>query len=811
MKARFPLVAAVAASVSLLVLGASGAASPPDYAAEAWNVLPPGSNGSLAFDRNTRDQVALYDGLTPLRGDITEKGIKRWFKRATLGLAGEKPKKVERPRKGVLVERDRFGVPHVTGKTEADVAFGAGWVTAADRGLLLGLIRGPSRLAALDAPGLDPVGIALSGKTFVPSVETEAFLANQLDAVRATSTLGERLLTTINAYVAGINAWHARNGIAIQPYTANDVVAAAALIAARFGANGGQEAENAQFLDALRTALGSAGDAVFADLRQANDPEAPVSVPGSFSQALPASPAPGSVVLDDGSYEGFSPPQQKSGSNALLVGARRSATKHPLFVAGPQVGYLFPEFFAEVDLQGAGFSVRGALFPGVPYVLIGRGPDFAWSATSSQADNIDLFVETLCDDSDLKYTFFGRCLPMRRVDAGVLKASGKPDQPVVFYETAHGPLLGYATVEGKRVGISLQRTTRGRELLSARPFYELNTQRVTSGRSFLAAMSRVEFAFNWFYADDRDIAMFSSGRLPVRAGGTDHALPTVGSGEFDWRGFLTASQHAQALNPRSGVILNWNNKPAANVGAADSNFSYGSVQRVDLFKPKIAASRTHTLADVVAVMNESATQDLRAVEVWPVIRAVLDTGAPPTGRAGRAAGLVDTWRAKGASRLDKNLDGDIDAPGAAVLDVAWEGITEAVMSPVLGDLTSRLEKLVSRDDAPGPGGSAYLSGWYGYVDKDLRSLLGLRVRGPFSTAYCGAGSLPACADALWAAIDEAAALLERTQGSDSDAWRSEAAKERIDFSTGILPDTMRWTNRPTFQQVMSFSGHRPRK
>ena len=83
------------------------------------------------------------------------------------------------------ITRDAFGVAHVNGKTEADVAYGAGWVTAADRGLLLQLIRGPARVAALDVPGLDPLALALTGKSFVPSAEAEAFLANQIDAVRS--------------------------------------------------------------------------------------------------------------------------------------------------------------------------------------------------------------------------------------------------------------------------------------------------------------------------------------------------------------------------------------------------------------------------------------------------------------------------------------------------------------------------------------------------------------------------------------------------------------------------------------------------
>jgi hypothetical protein len=352
---------------------------------------------------------------------------------------------------------------------------------------------------------------------------------------------------------------------------------------------------------------------------------------------------------------------------------------------------------------------------------------------------------------------------MRRFDAGVLKANGQPDQPLAFYESAHGPIVGYATVKGVRVAIATQRSTRGRELLSAEAFYALNTGKVTSASSFLKTMSKVEFSFNWFYADNHDIALFSSGRLPVRAPGTDPALPTDGTGAYDWKGYLTPAQHAQGINPPAGVILNWNNKPARNVGAADSNFSYGPVQRVELFTAKFAKPRKHTLASVVSAMNDGATQDLRVIEVWPVIRAVLAGLPAPTPRADAAAKLVDTWLAAGGSRLDLALDGKVDDPGAAVLDAAWAPLTEAVMAPVLGPLTARLEQLMPRDDAAGPGGSAYIEGWYGYLDKDLRTLLGRPVRGPFSRRYCGGGELGRCRASLWSALDQAAAKLGRSR------------------------------------------------
>ena len=798
------------AAALLFSLPGDAATAKRDYASAAYSILPPGENGGLTFDRNTTDQAKLYDALTPLQGNVGDSDLRRLFKPAPLGLGQAKATKLEHPRAGVTIARDRFDVAHVSGKTQADVAFGAGWVTAADRGLLLQLIRGPGRVAALDVPGLDPLALALSGKTFVPSAETEAFLSNQLDALRAQGSLGRKALVIINAYAAGINAWYAKQGIPVARFTGNDVVAAAALIAARFGANGGQEVANSMFLDALEKRLGTA-DArrVFADLREANDPEAPVTAPGSFPYELPTGDMRGSVVLDDGSFTGAPLEQPAFASNALLIGAKRSRTGHPLFVAGPQVGYFFPGFFAEMELSGGGFATRGVVFPGVPFVVIGRGPDFAWSATSSQADNTDLFVETLCGGDDRHYEYRGQCLPMQRFFAGTLESAGAPDQPVAFFETTHGPVVGYATVKGKKVAISLQRSTRGRELLSFKPFYQLDTGQVSSAKQFLAAMGGVEFSFNWFYADDRDIAYFSSGRLPIRAPGTDAALPTVGNGDYDWRSYLLWVQHARAIDPKAGVILNWNNKPAADVGAADSNFSYGSVQRVNLLSAALPRGKL-TLASVVGAMNKAATQDLRVMRVWPAIRAVLDTGPAPSARAEEAANLVDQWRAAGGSRLDRDLDGKVDSPGAAVLDAAWPALSQAVFTPVLGPLVARLEALMGESDDPGPGGSAYISGWYGYIDKDLRTLLGQPVRQPYSRRYCGAGVLPTCREALWAAIDDAAAKLEAAQGPTPSAWRSDATAERIRFTPGILPDTMRWTNRSTFQQVMSFSGHRPR-
>ena len=525
-------------------------------------ILPPGENGGVAFDRNTTDQAKLYDALTPLGGNVTERDLRRFFKPAPLVLAG-KAAKTERPRAGVTIKRDSFGVPYVTGRTQEDVAFGAGYATAEDRGLLLALIRGPARAAALDIPGVDPIGLALSGRTFVPSAQAEAFLSSQIARLNATGPLGKRFVRIVQAYAAGINRYYKVNDQPTAPYTANDVIAAAALIAARFGANGGCEAQNAQFLSALQSRSAPPRDVRSSTTcarrttprRRSPFPRASRrscrrrARPEASSSTTAASPRPRRA----------SPRRCRTRSCSAAAGQRRAGRSSSR--ARRSATSSRSSSWRSCS-PAAGFDARGALFPGVPFVVIGRGKDYAWSATSSQADNIDLFAETLCGGDDQHYLYKGTCRAMTRFDAGILRAANQPDRPVSFLQTVHGPVQGYATVGGRRVAIALQRSTRGRELLSAQAFYQLDTNQVTSAKSFLKTMSAVEFSFNWFYADSKDIALFSSGRLPLRAPGTDPALPTVGTGEYDWRGFIPASAHAQGINPPGGAILNWNNKPA---------------------------------------------------------------------------------------------------------------------------------------------------------------------------------------------------------------------------------------------------------
>jgi len=205
----------------------------------------------------------------------------------------------------------------------------------------------------------------------------------------------------------------------------------------------------------------------------------------------------------------------------------------------------------------------------------------------------------------------------------------------------------------------------------------------------------------------------------------------------------------------------------------------------------------------VSVMNRAATQDLRAVKVWPVIEQVLAGGPAPSKLAERAADIVTEWTAHGASLFGVNQPKE---PGAAIMDAVWTPIAEAVLGPVLGELLPEFESIEAPDNPPNSGGSSFDGGWYGYVYKDLRSELGLPVAQPYSRHYCGDGSLEACRASLWAVIQKAVEQLSASQGSEPEAWRAEEV--RIDFPPGLIQNyTMSWTNRSTYQQVIEFTEH----
>lgn len=811
----------LAAPLLVAALTPAAAAAGPldrDYAAYARNVIPSGQYGAVPPPGGADQQARMYDALTPLFDQVGPEDLLANFKSEAFGVGSDGPGVREKlPRKDVTITRDRYNVPHVEASSYAAGVWAAGWIAAEDRGLLMVQARNNARVAAIDAPGLDALQLIADLRSFVPSAQTETVVARQTKVLRKAGREGRRILRDIDTYLDGVNAYFRSQGNSTR-FTRSDVYAVMALKGQFVGQGGGGEARRTQFYASLTRRLGEAqGLSVFNDLRQHDDPEQPATVTESFPYApLPASRS-GNVVIDPGSFQPVSSvaggetatraPQQAS--NVLVVGRQGSRSGRPLMVGGPQIGYFYPGLTFEIDMHAPGLVWRGATVPAFPgYMLIGRGPDFATTLTSAGADIVDQFAETLCEGSDTRYLYKGECRDMTLFNAGTLDG-----QAVSFHQTVHGPVVGYATVGGAKVAIASKRSSRGIDVLDLRLYRDISTGRVKSPTTFFRAAAKSPQTFNSFYSDHRNIAVFTSGRLPLRAPGVDNGLLTDGRGEHEWRGFVKAADHPQQVNPPTGTIVNWNNNVARGFGAADDEWMRaGSVGRVDLLYrnlDRLALNGKHTLATVTSAMNAGATQDVRAVVTLPLLVRLLEGSAPPSPQAGQMLELMVAWGNGGAggSRLDAQPapdgDGRIDHPGAAVMDVAWPRIADAFMAPVLGPDLDELATLVPRHDL-----SQY-SGWWQYFDKDVRRLLGDEVSGPLSNRYCGGGDRAACQAAVWAAIQAAYDAEAPARGADPATWSADAAAERIEFVPGLLPTTIRWTNRPSgIQQVISFDGHR---
>lgn len=236
--------------------------------------------------------------------------------------------------------------------------------------------------------------------------------------------------------------------------------------------------------------------------------------------------------------------------------------------------------------------------------------------------------------------FDGTCRPFEEFDAGTLNGT-----PISYPRSVHGPLIGTATVGGRPYALTRQRSTFAREALNLAALKDMTEGKATTSRRFFEVANQFGFTFNWAYASRTETAYFASGLLPRRARHLDRRLPTLGTGAYEWRGFLRRDEHPHGVRGPGRLLLNWNNRAAPGYMHGDDS-PYGSVHRVELFdrwpwRP--------TLADTVGIMNRAATEDVRA-PVWPVVSRLLRTGPPPSPLAGRVVDVLDDWVERDAPR-----------------------------------------------------------------------------------------------------------------------------------------------------------------
>jgi len=474
--------------LALSALGCAAALALPSAAApdllsysangEVLNILPPGSHGNVdaqdlatlglstqgttatpTSPANFADQLEMYDALGRVApGQHVD--LTRFYKNARLGVLDKDVVATENPKPGVVIKRDKYGVPHIFGSTDGDVAWGSGYANIEDRMFLTDILRhtGAARMAEFLGPSEGNIAsdaAQLRSAAYTP----EEAQSQVLQAVSRYGQEGAAMLDQLDAMVRGMNqaqkdlcpmtgrapvAGHVAIGLGErcpaeytalnkqpEPYTRADIIYIASLVGGIFGKGGGGELANARWLQQLQAKLGTAaGRRVYDDLREKNDVEAPTTSPdrtpylgGRVDPDLPGVAMPdlkgasasgtGAATVNgvgvrapavvpgvvDGPFGRIDLGLAKHGmSNALLVDAKHSVDGHPTVVFGPQTGYYTPQLLVEQDLEGPNIKARGVSFAGTNLVVeLGHGVDYAWSATSASSDNVDTVVERLCN------------------------------------------------------------------------------------------------------------------------------------------------------------------------------------------------------------------------------------------------------------------------------------------------------------------------------------------------------------------------------------------------------------------------------
>ena len=250
---------ALAVLAAALTLAAPAAARV-DYSGPAYNILAPGEYGGVPANQYSTDQGMLYDALTPLQRNITPADLSKYYLSEKFGVQGPVVRSENTGRPGLQILRDSHDVPHIYGRTRADVMFGAGWVAAEDRGLLLLEGLGPAYAATLDIPGINPFSLVTSARSFTPSPQAIRFVARQENVLRRAGAPGRQVLTDLQNWVDGINAYEAsseQSGPKLPKAKLSDAIAGFAFIGSIFGNGGGNEVANSDFLARLQRRLGS--------------------------------------------------------------------------------------------------------------------------------------------------------------------------------------------------------------------------------------------------------------------------------------------------------------------------------------------------------------------------------------------------------------------------------------------------------------------------------------------------------------------------------------------------------------------------
>ena len=404
-----------------------------------------------------------------------------------------------------LIERDTFGVPHISGPRDADVAFGLGYAHSEDDFATIVDAIVTTRGRAAETKGKDAaVGDYLVRLLRVWETVDAGYETQITPAARA----------VMQAYADGVNLYAAQNPrkvpAGIFPISGRDVSAGTIF--------------RSPFFYGL--------DQVFKNITDKNaQPAVPIQ-----NMALP------------------------KGSNGIAIAPSRSADGATRLLVNSHQPYEGMVAWYEAVLEsGEGWHVAGGFFPGSPFMLHGHNANLGWASTVNKPDLADVYKLTMDPANPGYYLMDGQWRPFEKSVATLkVKVLG----PILWTVkrdvlwSVHGPV--FVTDHGTfAVSYAGQNEVR-------QPNQYMAMNKATDLRSWRAAMAMQALpSINFIYGDDQgNIGLLANGQFPVRKDGFNWSgiLPGDRSNLL-WTARVPFDQLPQVWNPQSGFVFNSNNTP----------------------------------------------------------------------------------------------------------------------------------------------------------------------------------------------------------------------------------------------------------
>ncbi|MEM8487901.1 MAG: penicillin acylase family protein [Bacteroidota bacterium] len=417
--------------------------------------------------------------------------------------------------------------------------------------------------------------------------------------------------------------------------------------------------------------------------------------------------------------EGF---LEGKGSNNWAVGPERSTTGAPVIAGDMHLALWLPSIWYELHMVTPDMNAYGVTVPGAPLPVEAFNDHVGWAFTNTGSDQIDHLKLTL-DESRTKYLYNGAYQPMTLVP-DTLRIKGQPPVIDTLYYAHWGPV----TISDDDA-IALRWVAHD----STRTLQALwNMNRATDYATFQEGISHWDTPMqNIIYGDDvGNIAIRSTGYLPMRKAGHGRGLLDGSTDAFTWTGRVPFDELPHSFNPPQGFLTSTNQEPADSLYPHYLGHDWRSNYRSLRIDALMQGKALHSVEDLK--MYQSDVYVVQRDLFVPLLEQV--------------DGLSEE-----ASSLREML-------------VNWEGVASVdraeplVLELYLENLRTLVWDEPAFDSLRNP------------MDARLYFLLANEIEGPWLDRQ-GTETVEGGADVMRSAIEQTVAQLQETYGWDSENWR----------------------------------------